>query len=288
MILSSFDPWNSQICTCPPKLSLNPYTGCPHGCLYCYASSYIPRFDQCRPKADLLRRLAREASRVRPGSLVAMSNSSDPYPPLEEKLRLSRGSLEIMRMRGLRVQVVTKSGLVLRDADLLADMNACVAVTLTTLDESLSCKLESGAPLPAQRLSAMKGLADLGVPVSARIDPIIPGINDSEIEDLVRAASRAGARHITSSTYKSRPENLRRIASAFPEAGEALKRLFAEGESISASSYLPAEIRRDLMQRVRASAEGEGLTFSSCREGSAPSPGVCCDGSHLLQIKNSK
>ncbi|MCU0637832.1 MAG: radical SAM protein, partial [Methanothrix sp.] len=95
-------------------------------------------------------------------------------------------------------------------------------------------------------------------------------------------------RHITSSTYKARPANLGRIASAFPEAGEALKRLFTRGEVISASSYLPQEIRRDLMQRVRNSAMKEGLTFSSCREGSAPSPGLCCDGSHLLQIKNLK
>jgi DNA repair photolyase len=285
MILSPFDPWNSQICTCPSKLSLNPYTGCPHGCLYCYASSYIPRFDQCRPKADLLRRLAREAARVDPGSLVAMSNSSDPYPPLEKKLRLSRGCLEILKLRGLAVQVVTKSCLVVRDADLLAGMRACVALTLTTLDERLSRKLEPGAPLPKERLTAMKKLANLGVPVSVRIDPIIPSINDGEIEGLVAAASGAGVGHITSSTYKARPANLLRVASAFPEEGEDLKRLFARGEVISASSYLPAEIRRDLMQRVRTSAMKEGLTFSSCREGSAPPPGVHCDGSHLLAIK---
>lgn len=284
MILSPFDPWDSQICTCPQKLSLNPYTGCPHGCLYCYASSYIPRFDQCRPKADLLRRLAREAAKAKPGSLVAMSNSSDPYPPLEEKLHLSRRCLEILKLRGLAVQVVTKSQLVLRDADLLAGMRACVALTLTTLDERLSRKLEPGAPPPGERLLAMNGLADMRVPISARIDPIIPGINDGEIEDLVRAAARAGARHVTSSTYKAQPANLRKITSAFPEVGADLKGLFAAGQSFGASSYLPAEIRRDLMQRVRECAEAEGLTFSSCREGSAPSQGVYCDGSHLLSI----
>src|SRR5512137_228217 len=97
MILTPFDPWKSSLCTCPSKLSLNPYTGCPHGCLYCYASSYIPHFSRCRPKSDLLKRLAREAARIRPGSLVAMSNSSDPYPLLEEKLLLTRSSLEILR-----------------------------------------------------------------------------------------------------------------------------------------------------------------------------------------------
>lgn len=282
MILNPFDPWKSRLCTCPSKLSLNPYTGCPHGCLYCYARSYIPHFSCCRPKADLPRRLDREAARVPPGRLVAMSNSSDPYPPMEEKLCLSRSCLKILRDRGLAVQVVTKSCLVARDAQLLAGMRASVAMTLTTLDDSISRILESGAALPGQRLKAMEKLAALGVPVSARIDPIIPGINDAEIDDLVSAVSRAGARHITSSTYKARPGGLKRIVNAFPEQGAALQRLFAGGEMMAGSLYLPSELRMDLMERIAASAEVEGLTFSSCREGSAPAPGINCDGSHLL------
>ena len=282
MILNPFDPWKSRLCTCPSKLSLNPYTGCPHGCLYCYASSYIPNFRTCRPKTDLPRRLAREAARVPQGRLVAMSNSSDPYPPMEEKLCLSRSCLEILRARGLAVQVVTKSCLVARDAQLLAGMRACVAITLTTLDDSISRSLESGASLPGQRLKAMEKLAALGVPVSARIDPIIPGINDAEIDDLVSAVSRAGALHITSSTYKARPGGLKRIMNAFPEQGAALQRLFAGGEMMAGSLYLPAELRRGLMERIAASAEVEALTFSSCRECSEPAPGINCDGSHLL------
>ena len=282
MILNPFDPWKSRLCTCPSKLSLNPYTGCPHGCLYCYARSYIPNFSCCRPKVDLPRRLAREAARVQPGRLVAMSNSSDPYPYLEEELRLSRRCLMILRARGLAVQVVTKSCLVARDAHLLAGMRASVAMTLTTLDDSISRSLESGASLPGQRLKAMEKLAALGVPISARIDPIIPGINDAEIDDLVSAVSRSGALHITSSTYKARPGGIKRIINAFPEQGAALQRLFAAGEMIAGSLYLPAELRRSLMERIAASAEKEGLTFSSCREGSAPAPGINCDGSHLL------
>jgi len=180
MILRSFDPWKSPLCTCPAKLSLNPYTGCPHGCLYCYASSYIPRFNQCRPKADLLNRLKREAAKIAPGTLVAMSNSSDPYPPGERDLELSRGCLEILKERGLQVQVVTKSDLVAKDADLLRSMAATVAVTITTLKDSLSQRMEPGAPLPKRRLDAMRILNENEIPVSARVDPIIPGINDSE------------------------------------------------------------------------------------------------------------
>lgn len=285
MILAPFDPWKSRLCTCPPKLSLNPYTGCPHGCLYCYASSYIPHFSRCRPKADLLRRLSREAAKVQPGRLVAMSNSSDPYPPLEEETQLSRSCLEILRARRLSVQVVTKSCLAARDADLLADMRSCVAMTLTTLDDSISRNLERGAPLPGQRLRAMKRLVDAGVPVSARIDPIIPGINDAEIDDLISAVSEVGARHITSSTFKARPGGLKRIMKAFPEQEAALQRLFAAGEILSGSLYLPGEVRRDLMDRIKAAAVREGLTFSFCREGWQPAQatqGVYCDGSHLL------
>ncbi|MCX6674281.1 MAG: radical SAM protein [Methanothrix sp.] len=282
MILQPFDPWKSPLCTCPAKMSLNPYTGCPHGCLYCYASSYIPRFAECRPKVDLLRRLAREAAKVEPGTLVAMSNSSDPYPPLEKDLRLSRGCLQILKERGLCVQVVTKSHLVAQDVELLADMRTCVAITVTTLQDSICRRLEPGAPLPAKRLAAMAKLAENGVAVSARIDPIIPGINDEEIDELVVAVSRAGAGHITSSTFKARPGSMNKIISAFPQEGATLESLFARGGKVAGSCYLPAETGRDLMQRVKECAQREGVTFSSCREGLAAVPGINCDGSHLL------
>jgi len=185
MIIRPFDPWRNPLCTCPPKYSLNPYTGCPHGCLYCYASSYIPRFSHCRPKAHLLSRVEREARRLPPGALVALSSSSDPYPPLEEKLGLTRSCLQILGDSGLSLQVVTKSHLVAEDADILAEMNACAAITVTSLDEETSLRLEPGAPPPRLRLAAMSKLAEQGIPVSARIDPIIPGINDCEIDDLV-------------------------------------------------------------------------------------------------------
>ena len=282
MILSPFDPWKSELCTCPAKLSLNPYTGCPHGCIYCYASSYIPRFAECRPKVDLLKRLARESARIRPGTLVSMSNSSDPYPPQEEWLRLSRGCLQILKEKGLCVQVVTKSHLVARDADLLSGMRACVAITVTSLSDNISSRLEPGAPSPARRLDAMAKLSAKGIALSARIDPIIPGINDGEIEQLAAEVSRAGARHITSSTLKAKPGIMKRIIEAFPQEGAALGKLFARESKVAGSLYLPWEIRRNLMLRMKECAQQEGVTFSTCREGWAKIPGINCDGSHLL------
>jgi len=282
MILRPFDPWKSPLCTCPAKMSLNPYTGCPHGCIYCYASSYIPRFQECRPKVDLLKRLEKDLAKIEPGTFVAMSNSSDPYPSMERELKLSRGCLQMLKKKDCRVQVVTKSDLVAEDADLLASMKATVAVTVTTLKDSICRKLEPGAALPGKRLDAMRILADRGVPVSARIDPIIPGINDSEIEDLVHAVAYAGARHIVSSTYKARPGNTKRITSAFPELGVALRMLLQRGCRTQGSLYLPRELRGFLMQKVKDSAGKAGVTFSTCREGLASFPGINCDGSHLL------
>ncbi|HSD56961.1 MAG TPA: radical SAM protein [Methanotrichaceae archaeon] len=282
MILKPFDPWKSALCTCPAKLSLNPYTGCPHGCLYCYATSYIPHFQEPRPKVDLERRLKREASKVKPGCLVTMSSSSDPYPHMERDLQITRGCLEILKSRGLKVQVVTKSDLVCRDADLLSEMDSAVSITITTIRDDLTRMLEPEAPPTKRRLEAIRILRRKGVPVFARIDPIIPGINDSEIEDLVNATCEAGAQHITSSTYKARPDSWKRICSAFPSQAESLKTIFEKGCRVGGSRYMQREIRESLMLKVETAAIRNGVTFASCREGLAIQRGVLCDGSHLM------
>jgi DNA repair photolyase len=284
MILKSFDPWKNPLCTCPAKLSLNPYTGCAHGCLYCYASSYIPLFWQCRPKKDLIRRLHREAKKIKTGTLVSMSNSSDPYPPLEKELELSRGCLLVLKEMGLSVQMVTKSDIIVRDADILENMPSVISMTITTLSDALSRKLEPGCPLPGRRLYAIRALRDRGIPVSVRLDPLLPGINDQEVEDVVEAAFRAGALHITSSTYKARPDSWKRICSAFPEESIALGRIFERGERIGGSLYLPRNLREDLIVRVERATLREGLTFSSCREGLPTKGFASCDGSHLIVV----
>jgi DNA repair photolyase len=282
MILKPFDPWKSALCTCPAKLSLNPYTGCPHGCLYCYATSYIPHFQKTKPKVDLEKRLRREASKVEPGCLVTMSSSSDPYPHMEMDLRITRGCLKILKSRCLRVLVATKSDLVCRDADLLSEMDSVVSITVTTLKDDITGMLEPGAPPTERRLEAIRILRRKGVPVFARIDPLIPGINDSEIEDLVNAACKAGAQHITSSTYKARPDSWKRICSTFPSQAKSLKAIFERGSRIGGSRYMQREIRESLMLKVEKAALRNGVTFASCREGLAIQRGVLCDGSHLM------
>ena len=281
MLLRKFDPWNGSLCTCPEKLSLNPYTGCAHGCLYCYASSYIPKFSDCRPKIGLLERLRREVHRVEPGVLVSIANSSDPYPPMEKDLHLTRGCIQILGDSGLRLQLVTKSDIVTRDIDLLEAMPCVVSITLTTLSDELSKRLEPGAPLPERRLQAIRLLKSHGVPVTARLDPIIPGINDSEIEDLVSAVCSAGAMHITSSTYKARPDSWKRLKEVFPDESKALYAMFDKGSWTCGCRYLPDKVRFELMQKTKEAATESGATFSMCREGFSNEFGVRCDGSHL-------
>lgn len=281
MLLRKFDPWNGSLCTCPRKMSLNPYTGCAHGCLYCYASSYISRFSDCRPKIGILERLRREVHRVEPGVLVSIANSSDPYPPMERDMHLTRECIKILKDSRLRLQLVTKSDIVTRDIDLLRAMPCVVSITLTTLSDKLSKRLEPGAPQPENRLQAIRLLHSSGVPVTARLDPMIPGINDSEIEDLVSAVCRAGALHITSSTYKARPDSWKRLKEAFPEESEDLNTMFEKGGWVSGCRYLPYEVRFELMQKAKVAAAESRATFSTCREGFSSEIGVCCDGSHL-------
>jgi DNA repair photolyase len=281
MLLTVFDPWKSRLCTCPDKLTFNPYTGCDHGCLYCYASSYIPRFYDCRPKKNLLSRLKREAARL-DGELISISNSSDPYPRLEQKLGLTRKCLQILAESRCRLQIVTKSDLVVRDIDILRKVPCVVSVTVLTADDGLSGKLEPGAPVSSRRLEAIETLVKAGIPTTVRIDPIIPFLND-DLAELVETVASLGVLHVTSSSYKVKPDNWRRFSAAFPEVAEKLKPLyFGEGERIGRSTYLPKKLRFGLMKKAKALAEERNLKFGCCREGFNLNSAVC-DGSWAIQ-----
>jgi DNA repair photolyase len=282
MLLSIFDPWKSQLCTCPSKLTFNPYTGCDYGCLYCYASSYIPRFHECRPKKNLLSRLKRETARLN-GEMVSVSNSSDPYPRLEQTSRLTRKCLEILAKRRCRLQIVTKSDLVTRDIDLLRKVPCVVSITVLTIDDGLSRKLEPGAPVSSKRLKAIERLVEKGIPTTVRIDPVIPFLND-ELSKLMGAIADLGALHVTCSTYKVKPDNWRRFSAVFPEEAEKLEPyFFIEGERIGRSTYLPRNMRLGLMKKAQESAEHHRLKFGCCREGFSLNSAVC-DGSWTIQV----
>ena len=288
-VIRPFDPWKSRLCTCPPKYSFDPYTGCEHGCLYCYASSYIKDFYNCRPKKDLLKNVRRDLKRIPIDSLISMSNSSDPYTPMEARLRLTRACLKEFVNHRIRLLIITKGVIVLRDIDLLKRLRCAVTMTITTLDKALSKGLEPHAPTPNMRLNALSTLSANDIPVGMRLDPIIPFLNDDRIEELLKEAKNAGVRHIVASTFKPRYDSWRRMADEFPEEMDKLGRLFRVGERIGRSWYLPREFRLKLMKNVAEICKRLGLTFACCREGFPQlHTAKTCDGSHLIDEVRSR
>jgi len=285
-VIKPFDPWKSPLCTCPPKYTLNPYTGCTYQCIYCYITSYIPHAFNCRPKEKLLEKIRKDIRKINKSLVVSMSNSSDPYPSIEKDLKLTRRILELFKRHDVRVLIITKSDLVVRDVDVLSSMRSSVSFTITTVNEEIAAMLEPYAPSPWKRIDAIRKLVEKGVKVSVRVDPIILYLNSNEkdIEDVISAVAEAGALHIVSSTFKPKFDSWRRFEKRFPAISRKLyKHYFKLGEKIGASRYLPSSVRKKLMEKVRKIAVKHGLTFATCREGFpelhlAPS----CDGSHLV------
>jgi DNA repair photolyase len=281
-LIKPFDPWHSKLCTCPPKLTFNPYTGCDHACVYCYASSYIPKFFNCRPKKDLIQRLRREAAKLK-GEIVSIANSSDPYPNLEAQTGLTRECLEILSQQDCKIQIITKSPLVTRDIDLLKKMPSMVSLTITTDNDNTAKLIEPHAPLPSERLKAVKILTEKEIPTSVRIDPIIPFVNDNP-ENLIKTLASMGVKHVTVSTYKVKPDNWQRLGKTMPKTAEKLKPLYFEkGEKIGRYTYLPKDLRLNLMKTIGAIVESHGVKFGTCREGLSHLNTAACDGSWLLR-----
>jgi DNA repair photolyase len=280
-LISSFDPWRSGLCTCPPKLTFNPYTGCDHQCVYCYTTGYIPNFKDCRPKKDALAMLRREAAKLN-GETISISNSSDPYPRAETSEGLTRRCLEILVESNCKIQIITKSNLVTRDDDLLAKIPATVALTITTDDDNVARVIEPFAPVPSQRIRAAQDLTNAGIPVSVRIDPIIPYVNDQP-QKLISTLASIGIKHITCSTYKAKADNWMRLTTAMPQVAEKLKSLyFVQGEKIGGSALLPKDLRYRLLKNIRDLTEANGLKFGVCREGLSQLNTASCDGSWLM------
>ena len=228
-----------------------------------------------------MKRLEREATKLK-GETVSMANSSDPYPPMEKESGLTRECLVILSRSKCRIQIITKSGLVTRDADLLSKSPATVALTITTDNDNLAKRIEPQAPSSTERLKAVETLVNKGVPVSVRIDPIIPFVNDNPANLIAKLAS-IGVKHVTASTYKVKRDNWKRFSDAMPEEAEKLKPLyFLEGERANGCALLPKDLRVKLLTNVRSVALSHGIQFAVCREGLSQLNTACCDGSCLL------
>ncbi|MCW4046729.1 MAG: radical SAM protein [Candidatus Bathyarchaeota archaeon] len=284
-LISRFDPWRSSLCTCPPKLTFNPYSGCDHHCVYCYASSYIPRFANCRPKKGLLRTLQQEATQLK-GETISIANSSDPYPRMEAETGLTRMCLAVLSQRDCKIQIITKSTLVTRDIDLLSRVPSAVSVTITTEDDATAKLIEPNAPPPMERLKTIETLISKGIPVSVRIDPIIPHVNDNPAH-LIATIASLGVKHVTSSTYKVKPDNWHRFADAMPAIAERLRPFYyQQGEKQGGNLLLPSDLRLRLMMNIRTLTTAQGMKFGVCREGFAQLNTAPCDGSWLLGAKH--
>ncbi|RMG18008.1 MAG: PA0069 family radical SAM protein [Planctomycetota bacterium] len=193
----------------PFAASLNPYRGCEHGCAYCYARpsheylglsaglDFETRIVAKENAPELLRcALAKPSWTPQP---IALSGNTDCYQPVERRLELTRRCLQVLAEFRNPVAVVTKSHLVTRDLDLLGELAAegaaSVSLSLTTLDAALAADLEPRAARPERRLAALRSLAAAGVPTGVLVAPVVPGLNDHELPHLLEAAAAAGARH---------------------------------------------------------------------------------------------
>lgn len=221
----------------PFDQSLNPYKGCEHGCIYCFARpshaylGHSPGLDfetqlYAKPRAaELLRAyLSRPSYRVAP---LAIGANTDAYQPTERRLGITRSVLEVLCATRHPTGMITKSELILRDLDLLRDMAPAnivhVYVSITTLDPELARRMEPRASSPHRRLRAVEALANAGIPVGVLASPMIPGLNDHELERIVAAAADAGAQRAGTLLLRL-PHELRELFDAWLEAHYPLRR----------------------------------------------------------------
>jgi len=188
--------------------SINPYRGCEHGCVYCFArpshaymglSAGLDFETKLFAKPDAPELLERELSAPNYSPrVIAIGTNTDPYQPIERKYEIMRGILEVLDRAGHPVGIVTKSALVTRDIDILSRMArrglVKVALSVTSLDPKLARTMEPRAATPPRRIEAIRRLSEAGIPTSVMVAPVIPAINDAEIERILDAAHAAGAR----------------------------------------------------------------------------------------------
>ncbi|KAF5882896.1 MULTISPECIES: PA0069 family radical SAM protein [Rhizobium] len=187
--------------------SINPYRGCEHGCIYCFArpthaymglSAGLDFETKLFAKPDAVKLLERELAK--PGykvRVIAIGTNTDPYQPIEKEWRIMRGILEVLNKANHPVSIVTKSAMILRDLDILQEMAAKnlvrVGISVTTLDRKLARTMEPRAATPPRRLETIRTLAEAGIQTAVMAAPLIPALNDHELERILESAKAAGA-----------------------------------------------------------------------------------------------
>ena len=211
--------WNGKFTTveCTRALSpskipgldfaLNPYGGCNHGCIYCYAPEYThadwSTWRIVKVRSNIANRLAKELKNV--DGVIGLGSSTDPYQYAESRFQLTRDCLTVLKRFNSTVHIITKSDLVTRDIDLLKDMNVTVGITITGIDERMSKITEPGAPMPEKRLKALKELLDAGIRAYVMAEPMLSHIEGKE-EEFVEALASTGVRAMLIAPVNYRPE----------------------------------------------------------------------------------
>lgn len=281
MRLPLFNASKAAFCTCLPKYNLNTYLGrCAHQCIYCYAVKFPSFVGPVLPRLKLLDSIEGMARNTRLKLPVMMSDCTDPYQPLERDHKITRRCAEVLARHHFPLLIVTKSDLATRDLNVFEQTPTVVAMTVTTLREDVASLIEPYAPSPDRRVSALQKIADRGVVAVARVDPIIPTINDDEgdFERLVSMLADVGVRQVTISTMKPVKGFFSTLKKTSPEVYGRLVEMYANGRWVMGYKYLSEEGRRRTLERLRPIVLKYGLNFASCREGFPQFNTTLCDG----------
>jgi len=281
MRLPLFNASKAAFCTCLPKYNLNTYLGrCAHQCIYCYAIKFPSFVGPALPRLKLLDSVEGMARNTRLKLPVMMSDCTDPYQPLEREHMITRRCAEVLASHRFPLLIVTKSDLVTRDLDVFEQTPTVVAMTVTTLREDVASLIEPCASSPDRRVSALQKIADRGVVAVARVDPIIPTINDDEgdFERLVSVLVDVGVRQVTISTLKPVKGFFSTLKRTSPEVYGRLIEIYADGSWVMGYKYLSEERRRKTLERLRPIVLKYGLNFAACREGFPEFNTTLCDG----------
>jgi DNA repair photolyase len=255
--------------------SLNPYMGCAHRCAFCYVRGFERRADRpsderygtnVRVKLNVVDVLRAELGRRSwKRETVAVGAATDPYQPAEGRYRLTRGCIEALAAARTPFDIITRGPLVVRDVDILAEASrraeVRVSVSIATLDDELSSRLEPGAAPPRQRLRAIRTLTDAGIAAGVALAPVLPGLTDAprSLAAVLNAAREAGATHAWSNVLNLRPGTrehfLGVLGREWPAELERYERLFPAG----GSGYLRVADARPIEQRLASVSRGSRI-----------------------------
>jgi DNA repair photolyase len=255
--------------------SLNPYMGCAHRCAFCYVRGFERRADRpsderygtsVRVKVNVVEVLRRElARRSWRRETVAIGAATDPYQPAEGRYRLTRGCIRVLGTSRTPIDLITRGPLVVRDVDVMAEAArrapVRVSVSIATLDEGLSSRLEPGVAPPRQRLRAIRTLTDAGIAAGVALAPVLPGLTDApaDLAAVLRAAREAGATHAWSNVLNlragTREHFLGVLERDWPDELDRYRRLFPAG----GAGYLRRADADPIERRLAAVRRGSGI-----------------------------